>query len=127
MEALAAAAGGTLCVWRRQQPDDFDEVVSALQGPYARALLVVCAHAHALPRGNDIASRIVPVVRSIVLPPSADRARELHRVHRRVRSRCHRRVQGRVARAGRPGVDREQRGWLPASDRVGNALDRARR
>jgi hypothetical protein len=78
MDALAAAAGGTLCVWRREQPDDFDEVVSALQGPYARALLMVCAHS--LPRGNDIASRIVSVVRSVVITPLADRARELHRI-----------------------------------------------
>lgn len=78
MVALAEAAGGTLCVWRREQPDDFDDVVSALQGPYARTLLMVCAHA--LPKGNDVASRIVTIVRSIVIPPLADRARELHRI-----------------------------------------------
>lgn len=34
MDALAEAAGGTLCVWRREQPDDFDEVAEALQGPF---------------------------------------------------------------------------------------------
>jgi hypothetical protein len=78
LDALAEADGGTLCVWRRQQPDDFDEVVAALSGPLARALLMVCAHA--LPKGNDIASRIVTVVRSIVIPPLADRRRELHRI-----------------------------------------------
>jgi len=78
VDALAAATGGTLCIWRHQQPDDFDEVVSALRGPFARALLVVCAHA--LPRGNDIASQIVTVVRSILIPPLADRAQELHRI-----------------------------------------------
>lgn len=78
MEALASAAGGTLCVLRYQQPDDFDEVVSAIRGPYPRALLVVCAHA--LPRGNDIASQIVTVFRSILIPPLADRARELYRI-----------------------------------------------
>jgi hypothetical protein len=78
MDALAAAAGGTLCVWRNQLPNDFDEVVSALRGPVAGALLIVCAHA--LPRGNDIASQIVTVVRSILIPPLADRAQELHRI-----------------------------------------------
>jgi hypothetical protein len=78
LDALAEAVGGTLCVWRRQQPDDFDEVVAALSGPLARALLMVCAHA--LPKGNDIASRVVSVVRSIIVPPLADRARELPRI-----------------------------------------------
>lgn len=78
MDALAAATGGTLCIWRNQQPDDFDEVVSALRGRFARALLMVCAHAP--PRGNDIASQIVTVVRSILIPPLADRAQELHRI-----------------------------------------------
>ena len=78
MDALAEAAGGTLCVWRREQPDDLDEVAAALQGPGAKALLVVCAHAP--PRGNDVASRIVTSVRSIVLPPLASRVRELRRI-----------------------------------------------
>jgi hypothetical protein len=78
MDALAEASGGTLCVWRREQPDDFDEVAAALQGPSAKALLMVCAHAP--PKGNDIASRIVTTVRSIVLPPLSSRARELRRI-----------------------------------------------
>jgi hypothetical protein len=78
MDTLAAAAGGTLCVWRREQPDDFGEVASALQGPQAKALLMVCAHAP--PKGNDVASRIVTSVRSIVLPPLSSRAHELRRI-----------------------------------------------
>lgn len=78
MDALAAAAGGTLCVWRHQQPEDFDEVVSALRGLRACALLLVCAHA--LPRGNDVASQVVSAVRSISIPPLADRAREVPRI-----------------------------------------------
>jgi hypothetical protein len=49
-----------------------------VQGPYAKALLVVCAHAP--PKGNDVASRIVSSVRSIVLPPMSDRAPELRRI-----------------------------------------------
>jgi hypothetical protein len=78
MDALAEAAGGTLCVWRREQPDDFDEVAAAVLGPYSRALLMVCAHAP--PKGNDVASRIVTSVRSIILPPMSDRAPELRRI-----------------------------------------------
>lgn len=42
------------------------------------ALLVVCAHAP--PKGNDVASRIVTSVRSIVLPPLSSRVRELRRI-----------------------------------------------
>jgi hypothetical protein len=78
LDALAAAAGGTLCVWRDRQPADFDEVVAALRGPAPRVSLVICAHA--FPRGNDIASQIVTAFRSILLPPLAERARELHRI-----------------------------------------------
>lgn len=78
VDALSAAAGGTLCIWRHQQPEDFDEVVSALRGPFSRALLIVCAHA--LPKGNDIASQIVTVVRSIRIPALAERGQELHRI-----------------------------------------------
>lgn len=78
MDALAEAAGGTLCVLRREQPKDFDEVAAALRGPQARALLVVCANAP--PKGNDVASRIVTSVRSIDLPPLFNRARELRRI-----------------------------------------------
>ncbi len=78
LDALAAAAGGTLCVWRHQQPEDFDEVVAALRGQASRALLVICAHA--LPRGNDIAAQIVTVFRSILVPPLGDRARELPQI-----------------------------------------------
>jgi hypothetical protein len=78
VDALSAAAGGTLCIWRHQQPEDFDEVVSGLCGPFERAFLIVCGHA--LPKGNDIASQIVTVVRSIRIPALAERGQELHRI-----------------------------------------------
>jgi hypothetical protein len=78
LDALAAAAGGTLCVWRHQQPADFDEVVAALRGLASSALLIICAHA--LPRGNDIAAQIVTVFRSILVPPLADRAKDLPQI-----------------------------------------------
>jgi len=78
LDALAAATGGTLCVWRNKQPADFDELVATLRPPASRVSLVICAHA--FPRGNDIASQIVTVFRSIHLPPLAERARELHQI-----------------------------------------------
>ena len=78
LEAMAAAEGGTLCVWRKQLPPDFDEVVAALRGPSARVLLIICAHSP--PKGNDMASRVVTVFRSIIVPPLADRAHELPRI-----------------------------------------------
>jgi pSer/pThr/pTyr-binding forkhead associated (FHA) protein len=78
LEALTAARGGTLCFWRTRLPADFDEVVAAVRGPASRVLLVICAHD--LPRGTDIASQVVTVFRSIVLPPLSDRARELTRI-----------------------------------------------
>jgi hypothetical protein len=78
MDALAEAAGGTLCVLRREQPDDFEKVASALRSPVATALLMVCAPAPSM--GNDIVSRIVTSVRSVDFPPLSSRKRELHRI-----------------------------------------------
>jgi hypothetical protein len=78
LNALTAASGGTLCVWRDKLPADFDEVVAAVRGAASRVLLVICAHA--LPRGTDIASQVVTVFRSILLPPLSHRARELTRI-----------------------------------------------
>jgi hypothetical protein len=68
-EALAAAAGGTLCVWPRRHPHDFGRVLEAHRDPASRAQLIVCA------RNPD------PVIASkIVLPALADRASELERI-----------------------------------------------
>jgi hypothetical protein len=79
MDALALAEGGTLCVLRHQQPCDFDEVVTTLRGaPVSRALLMLCAHA--IPRGNDIASQIVSVLRSVLIAPLAERTDELPKI-----------------------------------------------
>jgi len=81
--------------------------VSALRGPFARALLVVCAHA--LPRGNDIASQIVTVVRSILIPSLADRAQELHRI---------------IDEYAAEAMDAFRGGWMAPADRewvAGNA------
>jgi hypothetical protein len=72
LEALAAALGGTLCVWRNRQPPDFDAVIAYVRAPTSRVQLVVCTHAlqHAEPL----------IASPIVLPPLAARAAELDRV-----------------------------------------------
>jgi hypothetical protein len=72
MDALAAADGGTLCVWRTRLPPDFDAVIQAVRGPEAQVQLVVCEHA-LQPLDLLIAS-------PIVFPPLAERATELERV-----------------------------------------------
>ena len=71
MAALAAATGGTLCIWRDRQPKDFPDVRAALKDPASRVQLVVCTRA--LPHEPDITSQIV-------LPPLAHRTSELNRV-----------------------------------------------
>lgn len=43
-EALAAAAGGTLCVWVSRLPPDFADVWEALVAPTATVRLVVCSN-----------------------------------------------------------------------------------
>jgi hypothetical protein len=78
LDALAAAAGGTLCIWRKKSPADLDAVVEALKKPESRVLLVLCARA--FPRGNDISSQIVTIFRSIFLPALVDRASELDQI-----------------------------------------------
>jgi len=77
MKALAAAEGGTLCIWRSKPPADLDAVVKALRKPESRVLLVLCARA--FPR-NDFVSQIVTVFRAIFVPALADRASELNQI-----------------------------------------------
>lgn len=72
MMALAAAAGGTLCVWQGRQPDDFDKVVAARRDPACRVQLVVCSH--------TLQHRDPLIASPIVLPPLAKRATELNRI-----------------------------------------------
>lgn len=69
--ALAAAAGGTLCVWQSRQPDDFDYVLDAIRDPSSPAQLIVCTHAL---RGEPL------IASPIDIPPLAARASELDRV-----------------------------------------------
>jgi len=70
--ALAAATGGTLCVWHDRQPAGFADVVRAIRGRTARAQLVVCSHA--LAHGESL------IASPIVIPPLEWRASELDRI-----------------------------------------------
>jgi hypothetical protein len=72
MNALAAAAGGVLCVRSRRLPRDFPDVVAALRDPSARVALVVCARA---PEECE-----AYLAAPIVVPPLANRQAELDRI-----------------------------------------------
>jgi hypothetical protein len=72
MDALAAAAGGTLCVWRNRLPPDFDAVLEAVRGLTSPVQLVVCAHA--------LQDAELVISSPIMLTPLADRASDLDRV-----------------------------------------------
>jgi hypothetical protein len=71
-EALAAAAGGTLCVWHRRLPTRFAEVATAARSPDSRVQLVVCAPT--LLHGEPLISS------PIILPPLLRRRDELPRI-----------------------------------------------
>jgi hypothetical protein len=71
--AMAAAAGGTLCVWSKRLPPDFAEAASALQSPTAGVQLIACA---------DTPGDAGPLLASaqIVIPPLTERQPELDRI-----------------------------------------------
>lgn len=70
--ALQAAAGGSLCVWARRLPRDFETVERILQDPGTRVQLFVCAREPS--DGGIFAST------RIIIPPLATRAGELSRI-----------------------------------------------
>lgn len=72
MEALAAAAGGSLCVRSRRLPRDFLKVVTALRDPGARAQLVVCSR-----DPEECAQFLAP---PIVIPPLSRRPGEIDQI-----------------------------------------------
>ena len=72
MAAMQAAAGGTLCVWARRLPRDFEEVQRALREPSVRIQLVVCAREPS-EAGTFVSS-------PITVPPLATRAGDLRRI-----------------------------------------------
>jgi hypothetical protein len=71
-QALAAATGGTLCMWHRRLPMRFAEVAAAIRNPDSRVQLVVCART--LLHGEPLISS------PIVLPPLLRRRDELPRI-----------------------------------------------
>jgi FHA domain-containing protein len=72
MEALAVAAGGSLCVRSRRLPADFAQVIERLRSPTSQVQLIICAEG---PRAWE-RSRVAP----IVLPSLASRADEIDRI-----------------------------------------------
>jgi hypothetical protein len=72
MEALVAAAGGTLCVRRERLPADFERVMQALRAPTSPVQLMECAEK------LDDAEEYRQM--TIVIPPLASRQAELDRI-----------------------------------------------
>lgn len=56
--ALAAAAGGSLCVHTRDMPERFDELILATARPASRVLLFVCANPRSRIRLESMAIRV---------------------------------------------------------------------
>lgn len=72
MEALDAAAGGSLCLWSSRLPSDFAAVRSALRDPEMRVQLVIVSNHPAKAIGDE------PVLPPpIVVPSLSSRAKEL--------------------------------------------------
>ncbi|HEY0254159.1 MAG TPA: FHA domain-containing protein [Kofleriaceae bacterium] len=72
MEALAAAAGGSLCVRGYRLPKDFHRVIDALRTPAWRVQLIVCSP------GAEDHSQFFAV--PITVPPLASRLDEIDRI-----------------------------------------------
>jgi hypothetical protein len=71
MAAMERAIGGSLCVWSRRVPRDFDGVRMALRDPAARVQLIVCAES-IQPRPGH--------VEPITVPPLSSRPHEIARI-----------------------------------------------
>lgn len=70
--AIAAAAGGTMCVRLRRPPPEFSEIALGLRDPASRAQIVVCTDA-----ARDVGTLLAD---PIVIPPLAHRRAELDRI-----------------------------------------------
>ncbi|MDQ3367995.1 MAG: FHA domain-containing protein [Myxococcota bacterium] len=64
LAALDAARSGTLCVWSKRLPRDFNDVAAALRHPSAQSQLVVVAHTPAEARSFIVAPIEIPSLRS---------------------------------------------------------------
>jgi transcriptional regulator with PAS, ATPase and Fis domain len=74
VEAFVAAAGGTLCVLRRQLPPDFSAAVTMFREPDARVQLVICGGR------RDQCLALLEVLAPILVPSLQERAAELPRI-----------------------------------------------
>jgi hypothetical protein len=72
MDALAAAAGGTLCLHAKRLPEGFESMVERWRGSAARVQLVVCDRA-----ADPVVSTLAE---SIDVPPIFLRSRDLQRI-----------------------------------------------
>lgn len=71
MDALGQAIGGSLCVWSRRLPRDFDEVRLALRDPALDVTLIVC---------SESSRRALCAVDPVAIPPLTSRALEVPRI-----------------------------------------------
>lgn len=72
LPAIAAAAGGSICVLREHLPRDFPEALEILRRPGAHVQLIVCARR---PVKSDLYLND-----AVLVPPLATRAKELGRI-----------------------------------------------
>jgi hypothetical protein len=72
MDAFAAAAGGSMCMWVKRLPRDFADVTTALRDPGMRVQLIVC--------GLRPPDRKELVSAPIEVPPLSSRPDEIERV-----------------------------------------------
>jgi hypothetical protein len=103
--ALAAAHGGTLCVWQRRQPTGFAEVVAALRQPDSRVLFVVCARA--LLHGEPL------IASPLMIPPLTRRMHELRRVIDAYAAEAVADLGGRLLPADREWIEGHEASTLP--------------
>jgi hypothetical protein len=72
MAAMRRALGGSLCMWSRRLPHDFDDVRLALRDPATRVQLIVCAESRRQTKPYH--------VEPIVLPSLSSRSQEITRI-----------------------------------------------
>ena len=74
VEAVGAAAGGSLCVHRRRLPRDFPAAVALIREPNIRVQLVICGGRH------DKYEPFLEALAPILVPSLRERAAELPRI-----------------------------------------------
>jgi hypothetical protein len=72
LAAMRSALGGSLCVWSRRLPRDFNDIRVALRDPMTRVQLIVCAESlrHSKPYH----------IEPIMVPPLQSRPHEINRI-----------------------------------------------